>query len=374
MRQLFYLMQKEFRQIFREKANLFILFVMPFIQLVIIGSAITTDVRNISIIMMDYDHSPASRAIKETFSLEPVFTLKRQTHSEAEAFHMLDAGHANLAIVVPPGFEKHLKQGRVPALQIMVDGVNGNTAGVILSYVAEAAGTLQRRWLSDLSLPAAPLKPVRLVTLEPKMLYNPALESHNFFVPGIVAILLTMITLFLTTINIVKEKEIGTLEQLLVTPIKPWQLILGKILPFGILGFVLLNVGVLASGFVFGVWLRGNIFTLWLSGIIYMVTTLGLGIFFSTIAHTQQQAMFFAWFFAIFSIILSGFFIPVENMPVWVQWLTYINPTRYFIFVVRSIYLKGAGLSVLWRDLCIMAAFGGTIIAVSAFRFRKRLL
>lgn len=371
MQRILYLMQKEFRQIFRDKANLVIIFIMPFIQLVLLGFAITMDVKNIRMTVVDQDHSIMSRQIISAYSYNNTFRFQGLAGSVKQAIKWLDLGQVKLIVVVPQKFTKDLKNGRVPSIQTIYDGVDGNSAGITNGYVTKIMQSLQTQWLPEIS--KVKLKRLHIVNLEPRMLYNPELVSTNNIVPGIISLLLTMVTLFLTTVNIVREKEIGTLEQLSVTPIKNQELIIGKILPFAILGFLLFNVGLLAAGLIFNIWLKGSLLLLYLACFIYMLTTLGLGIFLSTVSASQQQAMFYAWFISLFSIMLSGFFVPIENMPDVIRLMTYLNPTRYFMEIVRGIILKASGLNALWPELLAMLVFGSVIITSAVASFHKRL-
>jgi ABC-2 type transport system permease protein len=373
MHKIWYIMQKEFRQIFREKTNIVIIFVLPFIQLVLLGFAITTDVTNISTMIVDQDHSQLSRRMIDAFSTTKTFTCTAVGNSIHAAIAKMDRGQIKLIVVIPPHFQRDVKMGSVPNIQLILDGVDGNSAGISNGYAARALLTLQREWLNELPSVLRKKLSLHLITVQPRMLYNPELKSQNNMVPGILVLLLTMITMFLTTINVVREKEMGTMEQVLVTPVTSFELIVGKVLPFAILGFALFNVGLLAAGLIFGIWLKGNLLLLYALSLVYMLTTLGLGIFISTIAASQQQAMFFAWFFSIFAILLSGFFVPIENMPGWVQAITCLNPTRYFMIVVRGIVLKGAGLTALWSELGMMSLLGVVILGSAIAKFQKRL-
>jgi ABC-2 type transport system permease protein len=364
-------MQKEFRQIFREKANLGIIFVMPFLQLVILGFAITMDVKNIDMVIVDHDRSAYSQRITEAFSANRTFRYLGNAADEKAAIKLLDTGRIKLCIVIPSAFEKDLNSRAFPDLQILVDGVDGNSAGIALGYATIVIKSLQEEQLKIIARGVTGTG--QIVNLQPRMFYNPNLESKQNVVPGIVAILLSMITMILTAINIVREREKGTMEQLLVTPIRNYELILGKVLPFAILGLILFSIGLLSSGLIFGIWPIGNIFLLYFFALIFMMTTLGLGILVSTVAQTQQQAIFIVWFFALASILLSGFFIPIENMPDWVQWITYLNPVRYFMEIVRGIYLKGSGLLSFWQELVIMTIYSVTVLSFAIMRFKKRL-
>ena len=346
---------------------------MPFIQIVLLGFAITTDVKNITLSIVDYDKTPFSRRVIDAFTQNGSFRYMETPDNTKDAIKRLDEGKVKVVIVIPENFEKDLKEKRSPHLQALLDGVDGNSAGVILAYTNQISQKLQKEWQNNnqgasalnLNLPA-------LAEIEPRMLYNPALESKNNIVPGIIAVLLTMITAFLTGMSIVKEKEIGTLEQLMVTPIQNFELILGKIIPFLIVAFLLVTVGILAAGIIFGIWVKGSLLLLYAMALVFSLSTLGLGIFASTISQTQQQAMFIAWFFAIFAIMLSGFFIPIENMPQWVQYITYLNPLRYFMVIIREIYLKGTPLIYLYKETLAMGLFGLLTFTLAVLRFQKR--
>ncbi len=372
MQRILYLMQKEFRQIFREKFNLIIIFIIPFIQLVVLGFAITTDVTNISTTIVDQDRSVLSRRIIDSFSVTKTFKYQGLASSTEQAIHQMDIGKTRMILVIPEYFERDLKLRAIPKIQVILDGVDGNGAGIANGYASIIFSKLQREWTQLTKLPAKQFS-LHMVNIQTRMLYNPKLESPNNIVPGIIALLLTMVTLFLTTINVVREKEIGTLEQLAVTPLQNHELIIGKILPFGIMGFLLFNVGLLAAGLIFGIWIKGSLLLLYLFTLIYMMTVLGLGIFISVAASTQQQAMFMAWFFSIFAIILSGFFIPIENMPPFIQAITLLNPTRYFMEVVRGIILKASDLRALWSEMLALLIFGGVILSSAILSFHKRL-
>ncbi len=374
MNRIYYLIQKEFRQILREKAYLGIIFVMPFIQLVILGFAITTDIQNVPFAVVDQDHSAVSRRIAEAFSANQSFSFSGELSSADEARRAMDANHIRLALIIPDGFMRDLKSGRSPQLQALVDGVDGNTAGIVLGYAVQISARLQQEFLKNQMIAVEPGQSLPAITsIETRMWYNESLQSRNNIVPGIIAVLLTMITAFLTAMNIVREKEIGTLEQIMVTPLRKHELIIGKIMPFVVIGLALETVGILAAGLIFGLWMKGSLLTLYGMSLLYSLTTLGLGIFASTIARTQQQAMFIAWFFSIYAILLSGFFIPIENMPHWIQVLTYLNPLRFFMVVIREIYLKGTTAVYLWKEALLMLVYGSAMITMATLGFQKRL-
>ncbi len=373
MQRLLSLIIKEFRQIRREKLFVGIIFIMPVFELVLLGFAITTEVKNVRMVVVDNDRSVFSRSIRQAFAATPTFHYLGTAKSLKQATQEIDRGQAKMAVVIPAGFERDLKPGRQPEILVIIDGVDGNSAGVTASYVSQIATRLQKKWLGKVAISPASLLRVHLVTLRPRMWYNPDLKSVNNIVPGILAILIFIITSFLTGMAIVREKEVGTLEQLMVTPIRNWELLAGKIIPMIVVVFLLFNVGLFFSWLIFGLWIKGNLLSLYLMVFLFSLSGLSLGVFISTISQTQQQAMFFAWFFIIFSILLSGFFIPIENMPPGIQALTYLNPTRYFMVVIREIYLKGTPLSYLWREGAAMTLFGLLLFLFASLRFHKRL-
>ncbi|WP_455382498.1 ABC transporter permease [Salinispira pacifica] len=372
MRRILFVVQKEFRQIRRTKAYFGLIFVAPFVMLLILGSAITTEVKNVPVVALDQDHSVRSRAIIRALEASSSFSFLGMVGSEEDAKTLLDDGRAAVALVIPPRFEQGVESGTSPTLQVLVDGTNGNSAGVSLGYMTALLAQQQARWTAGRAGPPSFQQPAR-ITLVPRMWYNPNLESKLNVVPGLIGILLVMVTAFLTAVNIVREKEIGTLEQLMVTPLRSLELMIGKIVPFAVLGFAQLSISVLAAGLVFGIWMKGSLLTFYAMAAIFALSTLGLGIFVSTLARTQQQAMFIAWFIMIFALLLSGFFVPIENMPIFVQYITYVNPLRYFITVLREIYLKGTDFGYLWKEAVAMGAIGLTALTSAALRFRKRV-
>ena len=373
MKRIFYIIQKEFRQVFRDKNYLRIILVMPVIQIIVLGYAITTDVTNIPVAVVDYDHSAMSRRMVDALDKNITYDFQGMAPSSKAALELMDDGKIKLAVVVPENFEKDLINGETPLVQAIVDGVDGNSAGVILAYINQLARRLQQEWLLKSPVLVRQISKVHITSIEPRMWYNASLESKNNIVPGIIATLLTMITTLVTGMSIVREKEIGTLEQLLVTPIRPGELMLGKIIPFLGIGFMLVNISILAAGLIFGLWPLGSIWNLYIMSFIFSLGTLGVGIFVSTISNTQQQALFAAWFFMIFTLLLSGFFIPIQNMPTIIQDVTYLNPLRYFMSVIREIYLKGTPLIYMWKEAMAMLMFGIVTFVVSALRFHKRL-
>jgi ABC-2 type transport system permease protein len=277
-----------------------------------------------------------------------------------------------MVLVIPSNFSKEMQRGGRPQVHISVDGVDGNSAGIALGY---AQATLLKFGTELRTTPAIQTlrnRPHFLNMME-RMWYNLDLDSQQFMVPGIVVVLLTIIPMMLSAMSLVKEKEIGTLEQLMVTPLKKHQLLLGKIIPFLLLSYIELAIVMTVAILVFNISMTGSYLLLAFLAFLYLLTTIGLGIFISTFTHTQQQAMFVAWFFMVFMIIMSGFFIPIDNMPLSLQAATYLNPMRYFMAIIRDIFQKGSNLIFLGRDVVIMTIYGIMIITLAVIKFRKRV-
>jgi len=373
MQAILYLIQKEFRQIFRDRAMLFILFFAPLVQMTVLGFAITVDVKNVRTLIVDYDRSPTSREIGRKFEHNPYFSVVGYSPDQQTMRRHIDDWDAQMAIVIPPDFSRDLIRQIFPEIQVIVDGVDGNTAGVALGYARGVLADYATEVIaSDLRF-GARMQEASLIKPQTRMWYNLDLESKEYMVPGLIAVLLTMISMFLSSMGLVREKEIGTLEQLMVTPIKSWQLIIGKVLPFLILGFVELALMLGVAFVVFQLEVAGSVTLLFALSALYLLSTLGLGIFVSTLAHTQQQAMFISWFFMIFMIFMSGFFFPIENMPPFIQKLTYLDPMRYFVTILREIFLKGSSAGFLKIQILAMTGFGILILGLSSLKFRKRI-
>lgn len=385
MRGILFLMQKELRQVLRSPAYLAFIFLAPFAMLLIMGMALTTEVKNIPSAVVDEDHSGLSRAIAGALQATPSFAFEGQLPSAGAATELMKEGRLKMALVIPPGFERDVITGRSPAVQLLVDGVDGNTAAVAIGYAEATLSRLQLEWAGraapaasaqrgasamPLSSPMELGPTIRVVT---RMWYNPNLQSRLNFVPGLLGILLVIVTTVVMSMNIVREKEIGTLEQVMVTPLSATQIITGKLVPFMLLGLGQFGVGVLATGVVFGIWATGSLLVLFVLAAVFCFSNLGLGLFISTVAKTQAEAMFIAWFFMIYSMILSGFFVPLENVPQFMRVVAAVNPLRYFIVVLREVYLEGAGFRYLWKEALAMGAIGMVTLMLAALRFRKRL-
>jgi ABC-2 type transport system permease protein len=366
------LMRKEFIEL-RQNPRLFgLVIVAPIIQLTLLGYAATTDITHVPIVVVDGDRSAISRQLVERFSASPRFEVIAEEAHPREVDRYLERQEAWLAVVIPAGLEAAIERRADPAarqIQILADGTDANSSGVALSYasglIAEFSATI-----------AAERGGGGAAAIEPRVRvwYNPELVSKDFMVPGVLALLLLVITANLSSMAIVRERELGTLEQLSVTPLGRWELILGKLLPYGLVGFVDVLLVVAVAVLWFEVPLRGSLLVLLAGCATYLLCTLGLGLFVSTISSTQQQAMMTATFFFLVPMVyLSGFIFPIENMPVAIQWVTTLIPLRYFLVIVRGVFLKGAGLEILWPQFAALGAWGVTVLALAALRVRKRL-
>src|SRR5579872_6397912 len=375
------ILRKEFIQALRDPRMRILLFLPPVIQLLVFGFAVNLDVDHVRIAWMDMDRTPLSRDLRDRFSGSGRFEIVALPQSEDDVRQVLDASEAEAVVRVLPDFERDALRGRPTAVQVLVDGTNSNTASLVASY----AGTIVAAFSSNAG---APLQNVRILTRSPnapanmsapqvtaqtRVWFNPDLHSRNYFVPGVLANIIFLVTLMLTALAIVREKEIGTMEQLMVTPLRPLELMIGKTLPFAAVGIVDVILITAVALLVFHIPFRGNPLLLLLCSVLFLMTSLGAGLFLSTISHTQQQAMMANFFFSTPAFMLSGFAFPIRNMPLAVQYLTYINPMRYFIEIVRGIFLKGVGAEVLWPQMTALAVYGAVVLFLSVMRFHKTL-
>jgi ABC-2 type transport system permease protein len=356
-------MKKEFHQIGRDRIMLRLIFLMPLIQLLLLGYTASTDVKLIYTVFYDLDKSELSREYVRSFSVGDYFVPRTTDIPLTEAERGFKENRYNAVMIIPDDFSKNIQQKKPAQIGFMVDGTNANSASIALGYANIITSQFNQR-ISGFTSP---------ISMHGKILYNPEMKSVYFMVPGIVATLLTMVTVMLTCMAIVREREIGTLEQLMVTPITTPALLLGKIVPFALIGFLEMSLA-LAFGMIwFGIPFVGSWLLLYALSFVYLFATLGVGIFISTLTKTQQQAMFFSWFFSIFALLTSGFFTPIANMPRLIQYLTYINPLRYFMKIVRGIIMKGASIDILYPEVMAMVIFGLVVFTSSWLRFSKRV-
>jgi ABC-2 type transport system permease protein len=340
--------------------------------LLVLAYAITTDVKHIKLSVVDYDRSSTSREIIRSFSHTERFDIGQIHTDVGQIDELMQAWQIQMALIIPQNFHAELQRGFNPQIQILVDGVDGNTAGVALGYARSILNTLGLElYMKKQSLRKEPVPSI--VTMIERMWFNLNLSSQQFMVPGLVVVLLTIIPMMLSAMSLVREKEIGTLEQLMVTPLGKHQILLGKIIPFLILSYIELGIVMTVAMLLFKIDMNGSFLLLSVLALLYLLTTIGLGILISTFTDTQQQAMFVAWFFMVFMIIMSGFFIPIENMPSLLKQLTYLNPMRYFMYIIRDIFQKGSGLAHLWIDCLPMTILGLFIMLLSVMKFQKRV-
>ena len=377
------IIRKEFLQAFRDPRMRAMLFMPPLIQLMIFGYAASLDVDNAKIAWMDQDRTPESRELLSEFQGSGRFIIAGMPTDERSMQMMMDRGQVDGVVRVLPGFARDVKRGRTTSVQVLLDGTNSNTASIVSGYASQAIARYSNEALQHQThgmLVGATMEaggpvgqPVPQVSSRTRVWFNPDLRSRNYFIPGVIVNIITLVTLSLTAMAIVREKEIGTMEQLMVTPIRPTELIIGKTLPFVAVGIWDMLLVMTAALLVLHVPFRGNFWLLFGSTLLFLLTTLGAGLFISTVSKTQTQAMmatslFFQPFF-----MLSGFTFPIRNMPVLAQWLTYFNPVRYFMEIVRGVFLQGAGVESLWPQMVALAFFGVTILWLSVQRFHKQL-
>ena len=353
---VFEMVRKEFRQIFRDPRLRRVIFIAPMIQLLAFGYAVSTDVRNVSTLVVDHDRTRASRELVEAFTASGYFRVLGYAERPGDLVRALDHGDAVVGIVVPRGFERDAAEGRAK-VQILLDGTNSNLATVARGYAERIV----------LSLGKTPTPPV---DLRSRAWFNPSLESRDYNVPAVIGALLLLICLLLTSLAVVREREIGTLEQLLVSPLQPGELILGKTLPFALIGLVDLGLVTAVALLWFRIPFRGNPLLLVLGTVLFLLSALGLGLLISSISNTQQEAFMAAFLVFLPSILLSGFLFPVGSMPRAFQLLTLINPLRHYLEIVRALFLKGAGLEALWTQLLALLGMGVGLLWMAAGRFR----
>jgi ABC-2 type transport system permease protein len=364
-------MRKEMIELRRDPRLFAIVIIAPIIQLNVLGYAATTDVKDIPIAIVDADRSTASRELVHRFETSANFTIVAMPGSTGEIDPYLDRGEAWMAISIPPDYGRRVAAGQPTMIQVVADGTDSNSTGVAMGYAQALIGG----YAQDLAAAAAPGAPVTgLVQPEIRVWFNARLESRFFMIPGIVALLLLVITTNLSAMAIVREKEIGTLEQLNVTPLARWELITGKLVPYAFIGIIDVILVLIVAIYWFEVPMRGSLTLLFGMCMIYLLSTLGLGLFVSTISKTQQQAMMTAIFFFLTPMMyLSGFIFPIENMPAWIQPLTYLIPLRYFLEILRGIFLKGIGLEILWPQALALLAWGLGMLTLATLRSSKRL-
>lgn len=360
---VFEMVRKELIQLFRDPALLRVLFVAPLLQLVVFGYAVSTDVERSRTLLVDQDRSAASRALVDAFTAGDTFRVVERSLDPDDAVRALDHGDAVMALVIPPGYATDLAAGRA-RVQVLLDGTNSNTGSVVRGHAA----AIVRRHALERAVPP-PRMPVELVT---RAWYNQELESRNYNVPAVVGMIVLLMSVLMTALAVVREREIGTLEQLRVSPLRPLELVAGKALPFALVGMVDLLAITAVAVLWFEVPFAGELGLLVALGVVYLLPALGVGLLISTISRTQQQAFLTSFLFLMPALLLSGFLFPVESMPPVFRWIAQANPLTHFLVIVRGIFLKGVGLEVLWPRALVLLAMGMVLMTLAALRFSKR--
>ncbi len=367
MRKILIIVQKEFKQIFRNKMMRPILFIMPVMQLVVLSYSADFTVTNINIYIEDHDHSSMSQSLTQKIAMSEYFNLIQVGNSYEEAYEMVEKNRVDVILTIPENFSKNMHSGRVTEISIFADAINGTKAGISLNYLQNIIAKFS---LEEIEKTGIQMQ-IPGIETNKRDWYNPDLNYKFFMVPGILVLLVTIIALFLSGMNIVREKEIGTIEQLNVTPIRKYQFIVGKLLPFLIIGMVEFTIGLIIALFWFQVPFEGNFFLIYGFTILYLILILGMGMFISTITSSQQQALFLAWFFMVIFILMSGLFTPIESMPIWAQKFTLFNPIRYYVEVIRLVMLKGSGISNILMHVSVVAGSAILINILAMISYKK---
>ncbi|MFW5774905.1 MAG: ABC transporter permease [Chitinivibrionales bacterium] len=372
MNRLKILIWKEFVHLFHDPIGIRLMILPVVIQVFVLGYAITTEVKNTPVTICDRSNSPQSRSLALSISRHHLFDFSGWAESEGEVRSLLDKGYAKIGVVIPENFARDIQKNDA-GVMLMIDGQDANSSGVATGYLRAIIGDWTETFLTR-KLAAQGIRIERLYPLAvtSDIMFNPNLKASWYMVPALAVLLVTMVTALLTGFSIVREKESGTLEQLMVTPLRPIHVVLSKSIPYAIIGLAELSVVLAIATVWFRIPFAGSYATLFLFTILYLFSSLGIGIFISTIARTPHQALFITWFVLLFFILLSGFFLPIQNMPPWVQNLTLINPVRWFMAVVREIMLKGTGIGYLGREALAMVIIGVVVYSGAVLSFRRK--
>ena len=364
------LVRKEFIQLFRDRKNRPMLVIAPLIQVILFGYVVTTDVRDITMAVIDQSRTPDSRRLLDAFDGNPTFRVTHVLQDPKDLDRLLLRREVDIGLQIPPDFSARIRRGETAEVQVLVDGSMSNMAAVRIAYSMNVLDAFNAQLLRELNRRRIDFGEIdgRIRTW-----YNPNLDSQNYYVPGIVAFLVMLLSLIFTSMAVVREKEAGTMEQLIVTPLKATEFILGKTIPFILIAQAQLVMVILFARLWFRIPMMGSAFVLLTASSIFLLSTLGIGLLISTVSRTQQQAMMTNFFFILPFFMLSGFVFPIANMPAVVQWLTHLNPLSHFLIIIRGVFLKGTGFGVLWPQFLELAVLGGLVFTVAVNRFRKRL-
>ena len=365
---------KEFIQVLRDPRARFSLIAPPIVQMLIFGYAASFEVRHVTTAVLDLDHSQESRELISRFWASDYFDITRNLNDRREIAGLIDRRQIALAIHIMPGFAENLRKGQTANVQVILDGTDSNTALVALGYIGSVTQRFSQQYMEDRLMRTMPqIGRIPSVNLVERPWFNPDLDSTWFFVPGTIGALTLTLVMVMTAFAIVREREIGTLEQIMVTPVSPAELIAGKTVPYMMIALIQLTIVALLAVFWFRVPFQGSVMVLMLGSVLFIFSVLAIGLLISTVSATQQQAMVTAFFFIMPAITLSGFSFPISSMPVFLQWATYIDPLRYYEVVLRDSFLKGNGMAVLWPQMLAMAILGGVLITFASIRFHKTL-
>ncbi|MEN6622692.1 MAG: ABC transporter permease [Smithella sp.] len=364
------LVRKEFIQFFRDKRNRVLLFAAPLIQILVFGYVVNYDIRNIRLALLDYSHTQESRNLTDAFTGNNIFHITHNLTADKQVAELLLRGKVDMIITIGPDFASLIRRGQTAPVQIIADGSMSNMAAMRIAYASSVLDKFNRETLRQ-------LYPQQMnygkIDARIRTWYNPNLDSQYFFVPGIVAFVVMLTALLLTSIAIIREKEAGTMEQLIVTPLKSYEFIMGKTIPYIIVALLQMTLVVIFAIFWFEIPIKGSVLLLFFTTFLFLLSTLGIGLFISTISGTRQQAMMTTFFFILPFLMLSGFIFPIANMPQVVQWLTYLNPLRFFLVIIRGIFLKGVGIEVLWPQCVALTILGIIVFSGAISLFKKRL-
>ncbi|MCF8063098.1 MAG: ABC transporter permease, partial [Deltaproteobacteria bacterium] len=364
------LVRKEFIQLFRDRKNRPLLIIAPLIQLLVFGYVVSTDVRDVRVAWMDHSRTLESRRLSDSLDANRTFRITHRVDDPKELERILLAQEADLGIKIPPDFSERIRSQMTASVQILADGSMSNMASMRIAYTRTVLDSFNSRLLEELY---AERMEYGRIDARVRTWYNPNLDSRNFYVPGIVAFLIMLTSLLFTSMAIIREKEGGTIEQLIVTPMKPFELILGKTIPYILISVTQMVAVAVFALLWFSIPLKGSVPLLFGATLVFLLSTLGVGLFISTVSATQQQAMMTTFFFILPFFMLSGFVFPISNMPAPVQFLTYLNPLRHFLTIIRGVFLKGVGFEILWPELVALAAIGSVVFLGAVKRFGKRM-
>ena len=368
MKTIFYLLQKEFRQLRRNRTMLPIIFVVPVVQLLVLAFAVTFEIKNINLVILDQDHTVISRQLVSKFQAPPFYHITAFPLNYREAEEYLKTGKANQILIIPPRFERGLTTESKASVQLISNAIDGSAAAIMNAYGTSIVADFNRDILVDLT-GGADIRPP--FDIRYSYWFNPELNYKTYMVPGILVLLVTIIGMFLSSMNVVREKEMGTIEQINVSPIKKYQFVIGKLLPFWFVALFDLAFGLALAKLVFNIPVVGSLWLIFGVASVYLLAVLGIGLFISTLVNTQQQAMFVAWFFAVVFIMMSGLFTPVDSMPQWAQNINIINPIAYFIKMMRMIKLKGSEFRDILQPFMAVAVYALVSLSLAVWRYRK---